>query len=55
MKCLLILLAASLVGCGTTADGRKTFLGVAKYDKDRCAHGEWVLKKKRIVHQRCFR
>lgn len=56
MKLLLVLAALFLgAGCGTTPEGRKTFLGVAKYDKERCTHNQWVLKKKRIVYQKCFK
>ena len=56
MRVLLILVAAVLsTGCSTTGDGRQTFLGISRYDKDQCAHDQWVLKKRRLVYQRCFR
>lgn len=55
MKFLLILVVLTCsMGCGSV-EGRKTFLGVSRYDKNQCIHDAWLLKKKRIIYQRCFK
>jgi len=54
MKLLLILATLFLLaGCGTTTDGRKTFLGISKLEKEKCID-QWAYRKKGIMYRKCF-